>query len=248
MTSNLLTDTFHTPTGLSLIAWQYSRLSDKRKSNKKIFIKAIKSDFKVMGTAPPSIKDDKNMIKYAIKICSTAFYHASDRLKNNFNFVKTVSVDKPWIIQYASYRLKDSDLLMSHILKKSGTCLRFASKRIINNELLVLLAMRNNYHSLKYASESLKDNDKFVLNAITIHGNALQYASDRIQNNEKYALLSLKHSNHESWVNIKSQIKDKYLYLADVYNISLTNLINQLIDEQKIYKFNCKVDIHFFYQ
>jgi hypothetical protein len=113
------------------------------------------------------LKDDKNALMAA--------------LKSNWYPSKTV-------LQYASDRLRDDKDFVLEQVGSNGDVLEYASNRLKDDEEVVLAAILSDLSALKYASDRLKDDKEFFLSLVKINYYTLKYASDRLRSDINFCI------------------------------------------------------------
>ena len=169
----------------------------------KIFILHIVKKYKgkygkILKYLSNNLKDDDEVVFEIIntEFCASNFKYASDRLKDNFDFVYKAIDNCVIFINHVTDRIKDNYEFILKGVQNDGLILEFASDRLKNNYIIVYNAIKNCGNALQYASNELKDNYYIVYNAVKNCGDALEYASDELKDNKKIVLTAVKKSSY----------------------------------------------------
>jgi hypothetical protein len=116
--------------------------------------------------ASTKLRDNEELVLFAIKINPNSFKYASKKLRENKNFVKKALSICHCVIEHVSYEFKADRNIMMDCIKKDGLCLKFASEELQNDREFVIEAITNNGYSLIYASEFQKNQKDIIMKAI----------------------------------------------------------------------------------
>jgi hypothetical protein len=176
-----------------------------------------------LGLMPHS----REIIQYANKKNDQYIYRASDRLKNNKDFVLD-AVRHGCTLDFAPARLKDDKDVVLAAVKKDSDNLEFASDRLKDDQDVVLAAVRNG-RSLHFASDRLKDDKDVVLAAVQKHGDNLEFASDRLKDDQDVVLAAVqKHGCSLEFASDRLK-NDRDVVLAALETTLLINIIKDYI-------------------
>jgi hypothetical protein len=114
-------------------------------------------------STPLNLKDDRQAILAAVKICGQA-------------------------LVWASYTLRDDCKVVLAAVQVCGKALQYASQRLKNDRLVVLEAVQNDGTALAHASAVLQDDYDVVLAAVQQNANALLKASTKIRSDRRILL------------------------------------------------------------
>lgn len=169
------------------------------------------------------IIDDKDIMLAASVVDARIFgYHASDRLKNDREFVLEVfemgkdvgavfrqmperlrddeelvliAAQKDRlkeVLAHMSTRLKDKKNVVLASVTTNGMNLEFASQRLKDDEEVVRAACKQNPSALEYASARWLDNTNLVLNNIRLDGLLLCVVSERLKGDKRVVLVAVR--------------------------------------------------------
>ncbi|PIS00701.1 MAG: hypothetical protein COT84_06255, partial [Chlamydiae bacterium CG10_big_fil_rev_8_21_14_0_10_35_9] len=136
--------------------------------------------------------DDKDFMLDAIQQNARSFRFASERLKNDKDFILTAMGHDLFtgslIFKHASEKLKDDKDFMLAASQRSYLILIDASERLRNDKNFMLAAIKKGGLPLQHASERLKDDKDIVLAAIRRYAPDLRWASERLQDDKDVVL------------------------------------------------------------
>lgn len=152
--------------------------SDRLKNDKEFMLKAIGKNYMVIEHAKNMFRDDKDVILAALERDNfgLSLSHASDRLRN----------DKEFMLKVADVNIK---------------ALKFLSDRLKNDSDFILKAFEKDNRSLEYASSELKANKEFMaeINEKIEKNIILEYnyafKDDFLDRNESYGLVGFLEEN-----------------------------------------------------
>nr|CAG4709249.1 unnamed protein product [Naegleria fowleri] len=154
------------------------------KSDKNFFIKGMNNfGTLVWKFIPNSLKSDQEIIDAMVEQFieqghTQALKYASQKLKDDSEFVMKALRHGGECLQYASDRLKDS---LPHVLRSLPGGLVHASERFRQDFELALQLVNSNGLCLQYLSKELRSNRQIVASAVEQDGNALQFASEELR-------------------------------------------------------------------
>ena len=169
------------------------------------------------------VTDDKRLMLAILPSCYRIDFpkyikSASDRLKDDEEFVLAVLEKNKDALKYASDRLKDSKEFVLAALEKNKDALKYTSDRLKDSKEVVLVAVENKGGTLEYASDRLKDDKEVVLAAVEKDGHALWHASDRLKDDKEVVLAAVEKDGHALW-HASDRLKgDKEVVLVAVKN------------------------------
>jgi hypothetical protein len=148
------------------------------------------------------LKDDKDLINYAVTKNPKSFKSASERLKKDREIVENTLRNDSSMIEYISDSLKDDKEIVKLALSKnnkqkdrSSGLLEFASERLKNDKELALFAINSDHNNFKYLTENLKDDKEVAFAAVKGNGLNLKYASYRLRKDFDVALTAVKNNS-----------------------------------------------------
>lgn len=116
-----------------------------------------------------NFRDDKEVVKAALKITTSDIQYASERLKSDVDLAKFVVKRKGYNISLFSDSIKDNREIAMLAVKNNGTALESLSERLRDDTELALIAIQRNdslIPSLRNASDRLKSDKEFALIAV----------------------------------------------------------------------------------
>lgn len=181
----------------------FKKLDEKFKDNKELVIKFIESNPNLVGkniikNASDRLKDDEDVVSLAVINHATGFQYASNRLKNDKNFVKE-TIKK--IDSYLKNKYKDVQNLDPEFIKYTENLiilniLKNVSEELKNDKEILLSAISITPEAIKEAGKELKNNRDFILEAIKIDSFVLYYVSSKFQNDKELVLEAVKQKSY----------------------------------------------------
>jgi|MDSW01.1.fsa_nt_gb hypothetical protein len=180
------------------------------------FPTAFSADERVM------VIDDKDIMLAACVVNAMIFRHASDRLKNDREFVLevfrmgrdvgsvfehvpewlradeelaliAVQADHYYeVLQNVSTDLQDKKTVVLAAVTSDGLNLQFASDRLKDNEDVVRAACKQHPSALQYASARWLNNTNLVLNNVRLDGLLLAGVNERLQGDKRVVLVAVR--------------------------------------------------------
>ena len=178
--------------GLSL-----SDVSEKFRDNKKIVRAAVKNDSSEFRYASPRLRDDKLFMKSMLGkfCCNLEFF--SPRLQDDSGIVLEAIRHNGLFFEYASERLKDDRDFVIKAMACVSFCnpFQFASARLRDDYKLARLAVRMDAGLICCVSERLKIDKRIVLVAVRNSPNAFRYINDKFRDDLEVMLEMVKHDD-----------------------------------------------------
>ena len=128
------------------------------------------------------LEANKKFMMMLVKLDYNGLQFASEKLRNDKEVVREAIKQNGYTIRYASEELKNDKEVVLEAVKQNGKALLYASKELRNDKEVVLEAVRQDGEALNYASKELKNDKEVVLEAVKQKGNAFWYASKELQN------------------------------------------------------------------
>lgn len=107
------------------------------------------------------------------------------RLKNNKEIVKAAIKTDPRCILHAGEELKNSKAFLIEAIQIDPHVVDFLNKSQ-NSAAIIKAAIKSYPKALKYASKKLRNNEDFIKELIEINPQAIRYASKKLRNNENF--------------------------------------------------------------
>ncbi|MDD7804220.1 MAG: DUF4116 domain-containing protein, partial [Endozoicomonas sp. (ex Botrylloides leachii)] len=176
--------------------WPYD-LSDKLLEDRSVILTFLFHNQDLFGDTLQSFSDDPEVMLAAVKCCAGNLKRASDRLKNDRDFVLKAIRSQGSNLEYASHVLK-YDIFGFEEDKSKDSNLEYASHALKDDIEVVQAACHLDGYALKYASDRLRGKKSVVLEAVSNRGSALQYASDKLKNDPDVFIAAIKqyHNAH----------------------------------------------------
>ena len=102
------------------------------------------------------MEDYDSMLQVCTR-CEYMFIHASDRLKNNEEFVLNLMSRNALILEFVNSKMKNNYNIVLAAVTTNGLVLRFASIELRDNYDIVSTAVSQDQDAIQYASDRLKD-------------------------------------------------------------------------------------------
>jgi hypothetical protein len=139
----------------------------------------------------PRLCDDGDFMESIIDLYEPQLVHfASDRLKDNFEFMRDLAKGGGRIAEAASDRLKDNFEFMCIALKHGcNHFIKLASKRLQTNYEFILTVSKDDYYILTYVDDVFKNDIDFMRAVIEENPrnveHVIEYAGNSIRNKLK---------------------------------------------------------------
>lgn len=176
---------------------------DSRESRRYVFglvdrdvaFSLIRKNHENLSYMNETIRDDDDIVRFAVSKRGGLLYHASDRLKDDRDIVRVAVTNDPTSISNASMRLKNDIELGRYAVSKSGKAFYYLSEELRGNKEIALIAVEDpEALAIKYVSDRLKNDIDVAVTAVRANGKAIEYCS--IENRSEHAVISeaIKHS------------------------------------------------------
>lgn len=148
--------------------------------------------------------DDKEIVLEVLKNSHYTYIleFASERLKNDKDIIKEAIKHDACALTYASDGIKNDKDVVLFTVSKDGTLLGEVSDRLRDDKDVVLVAVTTNPSALAWASDRLRDDKDVVMAALSngkkgndaydIPGMALSFASDNLKADREIVELAIK--------------------------------------------------------
>ena len=144
-----------------------------------------------LADASEKERDNLDFVLQAVEQDGSNLRFASERLRDDESVVKTALKTYPYAIEFASERLRSSEEMARYCVSKEGLTLGYFKTELRKNKEIVLLAVEQNGRALVYATDKMKNDEDVVLTAIRNYPYAFKYASERIRAIKKYVFMTL---------------------------------------------------------
>jgi len=189
------------------MASEFNELVTNLKSdwdNREIAFEALHNYYNILKYASPSIKDDKEFLmkviaarekpKFGRNTEGFLLEHASDRLKDDYDFVLAcVSVDGDVLI-YASERLRDNEKIAFTAIQNDAKALFAFSDRLkADKDFILSIIPYVNSHNFeaRFLPEELRKDKDVAFAVLSVAGWNLQFFPYCIRNNKKIVMAAV---------------------------------------------------------
>ncbi len=199
----------------------------------KIINKALSIDGGVLAFCPPSYLSNKSVVISALqnmKSRHTLLQHLPPSLTDDREVVKAAISINPQNFRYASIKLQGDIELAQLVVSEYGDLLEFLSDSLKSDELIVTLAVRSfNFEALKYAAESFKKDRKIVMAAVKTSGINLKHASIDLRKDFEIAIAAVK-NDYSSFEFASETLKSDIDFVLEALEIN-PKIKNNLSEE-----------------
>ena len=174
----------------------------KEPTEQEIFKTLEESGWDFLSAAPSELLADRKFMLKAVDTCGFALKYASDELKNDKEMVlfaiksssATYQRDPYIVLRYASEEMKaNKDVVLAAVMI-NGQSLQYASEALREDKDIILAAAINNLWSLTYASPVLREDKAFVIelvkkvgkSALKFFGKTMQSDADILEAAKQY--------------------------------------------------------------
>ena len=154
---------------------------DELIDNKPFIMYKVFQDVSYLRIASERIKNDKDFMLNIVKYAGEALEYAPEKLRNDREIVLAAVKQNAKALEYASSELKNDKEVVLEVVKQMGCLIHLASEGLRNNKEIVLTAVKNNGYALRFASKELQNDKEVVLEAVKKWGPSLEYASEELQ-------------------------------------------------------------------
>lgn len=154
----------------------FASLSDIHRANEKIAIAAISNYPPAYEFASFGLKMDRMLLALVLDMDGMMLKHAMSNYRNDKQMVRIAVRKAPAALQFASNRLQTDKEF-----KLGPTSLRLASDKERNDRNIVLVFVAERGMALEHASDELKADMEVVLTAVNQNGMAIVHADVRLQ-------------------------------------------------------------------
>ncbi|MGB4984688.1 MAG: DUF4116 domain-containing protein, partial [Erysipelotrichaceae bacterium] len=124
--------------------------------NKNIIKELLAINGNLLKYACDKYKDDEKMVDIAINNCPSSLIHASDRIRNDIDYINSIIKDDGWIVKGVGSKLKNNEEFMMGMIDKYKWVFCFASDFLKNKKDFVKKAVDIYGLNIKFASEEMK--------------------------------------------------------------------------------------------
>ncbi|WP_422451701.1 DUF4116 domain-containing protein [Endozoicomonas sp. ALC066] len=128
--------------------------------------------------------DHKEKVRNAV--LKHGLEYASQRVRNDRDFVLPAISKHPKQLQYLSVELRDdSDIVMAAV-EKNPLALNYASERLRNDKNIIRMAIAESTYPLSFASEKVLSDRECMLDLIAKNPQAFHYAAVKLKDDKKF--------------------------------------------------------------
>ncbi|WP_448216738.1 DUF4116 domain-containing protein [Endozoicomonas sp. 2B-B] len=136
--------------------------------------------------APPQPLSGDHKEKVRNAVLKHGLEYASQRVRNDRDFVLPAISKHPKQLQYLSVELRnDSDIVMAAV-EKNPLALNYASERLRNDKNIIRMAIAESTYPLSFASEKVLSDRECMLDLIAKNPQAFHYAAVKLKDDKKF--------------------------------------------------------------
>ncbi|WP_422133461.1 PEP/pyruvate-binding domain-containing protein [Endozoicomonas sp. ALD040] len=132
----------------------------------------------------PPLGDHKEKLRSAL--LKHGLDCASQRVRNDKDFVLPVMSEHPMELRYLSEKLRDDREIVIAAVEKYPGALRYASKRLRSDKSIIGLAIADGIYALTFASDTVLSDPEYMLELIAKNHEAFHYAASELKDNEAF--------------------------------------------------------------
>lgn len=178
--------------------------------------------------------DDEEIMLECIKKNGRYISLASDRLKDNKNFILSAIYEWSRAIEFASDRLKMDVDVANAVLSIDGLMICYLDDSLKRDENIILKALSKNRSSYEYIPEDVKKDKKTILNIINAGGDIVEYLDEELKKDRDILECAVK-KNPWNLLNFKknlNEIKDS----KEIIINAIKNDFDLMVGVDKIYQ------------
>eukprot|EP01080_Neovahlkampfia_damariscottae_P009184 gene9184-1272_t len=223
--------------------YNLKHVSNRLKKDRDVVKKAVIWYGSCFEFADDTLKDDDEMIAYQVlSNFSEGLSYLDDELKNNPEIVTFAMSRGEYSFKHASDQLKKNKQFVSKVVSKNGMLLKFAEQSLKDNQEIVSIALKQNGKALEFASEKLRNHKNLVLIAVAQNDEEIIWAAaindpsilkyiDFSDKNEDY----FQQMNKQSKVAVKlSQNKKLFFKIVERNGMGLKYASENLKDDKDL--------------
>ena len=174
------------------------KLPDKLKADKEVvFAFVATAGENLSDVKDETLRDDKDIVKAAVRNDSSAYEYASERLKADPEIISEALKNDncSYAFRYFDDKLKaDKSLVLKAVSRDPNTLAEVSDQFKADREVvLTALQAEQNGSCLEYAADVLKDDKEIVMEACKANSaGALEYASANLRGDETFVLSVIK--------------------------------------------------------
>eukprot|EP00929_Paragymnodinium_shiwhaense_P001056 TRINITY_DN101282_c0_g1_i1.p1 TRINITY_DN101282_c0_g1~~TRINITY_DN101282_c0_g1_i1.p1 ORF type:complete len:272 (-),score=80.65 TRINITY_DN101282_c0_g1_i1:96-911(-) len=125
--------------------------------------------------APPSYREDREIISVCAANCGDSILYATDELKDDHDIAMAAVKQNGDSLRYVSERLRDDKEICLAAVRQNGRALRRCSQKMQNDYDVVIAAVQHCGMALRYASKSMQSNRSIAFEAVAQDNSAYAY-------------------------------------------------------------------------
>lgn len=148
--------------------WALEFASKELRNNKEIVLKAVYYDGRPLQFASKELQNDPEVVLAAMRyiaISDVTFQYASDKLKDNKEFVLLALKNKCNILKHVSDKLKDDKDVVLEAVKVYGRSLKYVSDRLKSDREVVLEAVKTDGYAIRFADKKFRSDREIAYEA-----------------------------------------------------------------------------------
>lgn len=147
----------------------------------------------ILYYASDKLKDDKQFVLHFISSCGNALQSASTRLKDDEDVVLAAVKNHGPALSYASKKIKGNKNIVLEAMKHGISIYDYCiSDELIDDRDIALIALAKNGLALESISYRLAQDKSITLLAVSQNGEALKYAENMYKNDPEVVLMAIK--------------------------------------------------------
>jgi hypothetical protein len=193
------------------------------KSDKEVFLEAMKYSPNALEFASPAIRSDKTIIMESVKCFGISLQYASEDLKADEEVIHAAIAQSGFAIRFAPPSYRENRTFVLEAVKTTGQSLQLATLELKTDPEIVLAAVQQDGNALQFADDSLKGNKEIVMEAVKQNGKALIYASPLLKGDQDLLLTAIKSYHHILGDCSTDQKKDQF-FLLEAFKINPSSI------------------------
>lgn len=165
-----------------------NEIKEKYRFHPEIVVKALEIDGYNLSRLSDEHRNNKELVKTAVKSNRRAFEYASDKLKLDKNFIAEVLELDGRVIEFISQELRDIKELAIISVSNRASAIKFLNEKLKNDSEIIQNALDKGLHNdarvLKFLPSKFQDSKDIVLKILELNGFDLEYASNRLKNDK----------------------------------------------------------------
>ncbi len=169
--------------------------------------------------ASDRLRNDKDFVMQCVKLESTSLQYASEQLRHDREYIMSVVKVKGLTLQYVPHFQNDIEIVTVAVMQ-DGHALQYASDELKNDKVIVMNAVMQHGWSLEFASKQLQNDKHVVTSAVMQRGSSLEFASNELKNDKDIVLAAVKRDGFALKQASDRLKRDEYVVLSAIKNYS----------------------------